>query len=82
VEEASQSSLDQVSQSEPDFELGMFHSSVYYLLLLREGRDNLDTIMIVRIIAGALAAGIVFVLIHRRRKQAQSDLARGKRVPH
>jgi hypothetical protein len=42
----------------------------------------MDATMIIRIGAGVVAAGIVFVLIKRRRKQAQSDRARGNRVPH
>jgi hypothetical protein len=46
-----------------------------------EGRNNLDTTIIVRIAAGLLAAGIVFVLIHRRRKQVRSVVDLGKRIP-
>jgi LPXTG-motif cell wall-anchored protein len=38
---------------------------------MREGGNNLDTSMIIRIAAGVLAAGLGFFLIQRRRKQAK-----------
>jgi hypothetical protein len=46
-----------------------------------EGRNDLDTTIIVRIAAGILTAGVVFVLNQRRREQAQPAIDLGKRIP-